>query len=76
MWGTASEDLNATILEWGAGGGPPEHVNAERDVVLVVLAGSATLELDGDPREVAAGEVVVLEKGRRRRIVAGPDGVR
>jgi quercetin dioxygenase-like cupin family protein len=76
VWGTASEDLNATILEWRAGGGPPEHVNAERDVVLVVLAGSATLELDGEPRAVAEGEVVVLEKGRRRRIVAGPDGVR
>ena len=76
VWGTASEDLNATILEWPAGGGPPEHVNAERDVVLVVLEGTATVELDGEPGTVTAGEVVVLPKGARRRIAAGPEGVR
>jgi quercetin dioxygenase-like cupin family protein len=76
VWGTETDDLNATILEWRAGGGPPEHVNAERDVVLVVLAGSATVEVDGEAREAGAGEVVVLPKGARRRIAAGPDGVR
>jgi quercetin dioxygenase-like cupin family protein len=76
VWGTASEELNATVLEWPPGAGPPEHVNAERDVVLVVVAGSAEIVLDGEARTAAAGEVVVLEKGRRRRITAGDGGVR
>lgn len=77
MWGTATEDLNATILEWRAGTGPQgEHVNKERDVVVVVVSGSLELELDGEARMVAAGEVAVVEKGRRRRLRAGPDGVR
>jgi quercetin dioxygenase-like cupin family protein len=77
IWGTATEDLNATILEWGAGAGPRGvHVNAERDVVVVVVSGSLELELDGERRTVAAGEVAVVEKGRRRRLTAGPDGVR
>ena len=27
LWGAASDDLNATLLEWPAGKGPAEHVN-------------------------------------------------
>jgi len=77
VWGTATEDLNATILEWRPGAGPQgEHVNTERDVVVVVVSGSLELELDGEARTLAAGEVAVVEKGRRRRLTAGPDGVR
>jgi quercetin dioxygenase-like cupin family protein len=45
-------------------------------VLLVVLRGSAVVEVDGERIERRAGEAVVVEKGARRRIVAGPDGVR
>jgi quercetin dioxygenase-like cupin family protein len=76
VWGTESEDLNATILEWAAGEGTPEHVNAERDVAVVVLAGSGELRLDEETLALAAGEVTVIPKGTRRRIEAGPDGIR
>jgi quercetin dioxygenase-like cupin family protein len=76
VWGTASEELNATILAWPPGGGPPEHVNAERDVALVVLAGSLEAEVDGARSTLSAGEVTVLPKGARRRLTAGPQGVR
>jgi len=76
VWGAASEDLNATLLEWPAGEGPAEHVNEARDVLYVVLSGSATLTLDGEPRELGAGEATIVEKGARRALVAGPDGVR
>jgi mannose-6-phosphate isomerase-like protein (cupin superfamily) len=75
-WGTASEDLNATLLSWGAGKGPLENVNAERDVLLVVLAGSATVTTDTDECELVAGETLIIAKGRRRKITAGRDGVR
>jgi quercetin dioxygenase-like cupin family protein len=76
IWGTASEDLNATLLTWREGEGPPEHVNDERDVLVVVLAGSATVSTDADECELAAGETMIIEKGRGRRITAGRDGVR
>jgi quercetin dioxygenase-like cupin family protein len=76
VWGAASEDLNATLLSWSAGGGPPEHVNGERDVLVFVADGSATVTVDGDERQLAAGEALIVEKGRRRRIAAGPGGVR
>ena len=76
VWGTATEDLNATILEWGPGAGPPEHVNEAADVALLVLGGSGELALDGEPRPLRPGDVVVIEKGTRRRIAAGPTGIR
>jgi quercetin dioxygenase-like cupin family protein len=76
VWGAASADLNATVLEWPAGQGPAEHVNEERDVLYVVLAGSVTLRVDGDAREFGAGQATIVEKGSRRALVAGPDGAR
>lgn len=76
IWGTESEELNATIIEWPPGAGPQEHVNETRDVAVVVLEGSGELELDGARRLLSVGEVTVLPVGSRRRIVAGPDGIR
>jgi quercetin dioxygenase-like cupin family protein len=76
VWGVACADLNATVLEWPAGEGPAEHINEERDVLYAVLSGSATLTVDGEPMELAAGEVAIVDKGARRGLVAGADGVR
>ena len=76
LWGTASEELNATLLQWRAGEGPPEHVNEERDVLVVVLAGSATVSADGDEHELTVGDATIIAKGRRRKIAAGREGVR
>jgi quercetin dioxygenase-like cupin family protein/hemerythrin len=76
LWGTATEDLNATLLAWPSGAGPSEHVNSERDVLFVVLVGSATVTVDGTARVIDAGQAMVVAKGSVRRVVAGPDGVR
>jgi quercetin dioxygenase-like cupin family protein len=76
VWGTESEELNATLLDWHAGGGPAEHVNVERDVLVAVLAGSAIVRTDDDERELTAGETMIIAKGRRRKISAGRHGVR
>ena len=76
VWGAASADLNATLLEWPAGDGPAEHVNEQRDVLYVVLAGSALLAVDGEASELGAGEATIVDKGARRALVAGPEGVR
>lgn len=76
VWGIASEELNATLLYWRAGEGPPEHVNAERDVLVAVLAGSVIVSTDEEEHELAAGEATIIAKGRRRKISAGPEGVR
>lgn len=76
VWGAESEDLNATVLVWSPGSGPPEHVNEERDVLVFVVEGAATISVDGVEQELAAAEALIVAKGSRRRITAGPAGVR
>jgi quercetin dioxygenase-like cupin family protein/hemerythrin-like domain-containing protein len=76
LWGAETDDLNATLLAWPPDGGTDEHVNGVRDVIVVVLSGSATVTVDGEPHELGAGRALIVKKGRRRRIAAGPAGVR
>jgi quercetin dioxygenase-like cupin family protein len=76
VWGTESDDLNATLLAWSAGEANPEHVNAERDVLMVVVSGGGSLEVDGEAHELAAGDAVLVPRGASRRLAAGPDGIR
>jgi quercetin dioxygenase-like cupin family protein len=76
VWGIASEELNATLVSWNAGEGPPEHVNEERDVLVVVLAGAITVDTDDGVRELGVSETTIIEKGRRRKLTARSDGTR
>lgn len=76
LWGMASTDLNATLLAWPAGHEVPEHVNCELDVLVVVLAGDATVTIDGQADGLSAGSAILVPRATRRRIAAGDDGVR
>jgi len=76
VWGAASDDLNATTLVWPPGEGPPEHVNESRDVLYVVIEGMASLTLDGVQHALGAGDALIVDKGVRRGLAAGPQGVR
>lgn len=73
--GIASEELNATVLSWNAGTGPPEHVNEERDVLIAVLDGSASVKVGDTARELSRGEALIVARGELRKITAGEDGV-
>jgi quercetin dioxygenase-like cupin family protein len=64
------------MLVWPAGEGPPEHVNAERDVLDVVVEGGGELTVDGEPQELRAGDALIVEKGRSRALVTGAEGIR
>ena len=76
LWGMASEDLNATLLAWPSGQGVAEHVNAELDVLVVVLEGSATVMIDGAPHGLVAPAAILVPRGALRAIEAGDGGVR
>jgi mannose-6-phosphate isomerase-like protein (cupin superfamily) len=76
LWGMASADLNATLLAWPAGHALAEHVNAELDVLVVVVAGAATVTIDGAPHELRAPAALLIPRGTRRAIRAGADGTR
>jgi len=70
LWGTATEQLNATFLSWNVGHEIAPHINNEVDVIMVVLAGEGALTLDGQTREMKPGTVAVIPKGSERGIVA------
>ncbi len=76
LWGVATADLNATLIALSGDQSTPEHVNEERDVLLVVLSGSGGVVLDGYEHAIGSAHAVVIEKGRARRVVAGPEGLR
>ena len=76
VWGAESEELNATILEWSEGDGPPEHVNDERDVLVVVLDGAAEVAIGDHTDTLRSGEALIIPKGESRQISAGRHGVR
>lgn len=76
LWGAASDDLNVTMLSWYPGSATPEHMNEERDVLVVCLAGSGTILLDGVPHTIAEGQILIIEKGCPRQIEVGPRGLR
>ena len=75
-WGTASAELNATLLVWRAGDGQPEHVNQACDVAIVVVAGSGTLVVDGSEHALSPGTLAIVPRGARRSVVAGTNGLR
>ena len=74
VWGAETEELNATKLVWPAGKQIAEHV-ADRDVAYVVLTGSLTLTVDDVANELLPGHVLIVERGARRALASGPDGV-
>ena len=76
VWGLESDELNATLLEWSAGGGSPEHVNDACDVLVFVVRGSLQLTVDGHENELAAGQALIIPRGSRRALTAGRDGAR
>ena len=76
VWGTTTEELNATLLVWRPGEGQPEHVNAERDVALVTLAGEGTLLVDGQEHALRPGTLALVPRGTARSVTAGARGLR
>jgi quercetin dioxygenase-like cupin family protein len=76
LWGTASSDLNATLLVWPADHEVAEHTNTELDVLLIVLEGGGTAVIDEQEHALSAGHALLIPKGTSRTLRAGAAGVR
>ena len=76
VWGFGSTDLNATLLAWPPDHVVAEHVNAELDVLVIVLSGHGTAIIDGEQHDLPPGSAILLPRGTRRRIEAGHTGLR
>ncbi|MFJ9174709.1 cupin domain-containing protein [Streptomyces sp. NPDC102360] len=71
----AARQLDANVVRLRPGGGGDAYVEAELDVLLVVVEGHGTLHRAGVDEEVAPGTLVFVPRGERRSVSAGTDGL-
>lgn len=70
VWSNRGADLDVNLLVFEEGDGVAEHVNEQVDVLLVAVAGKGAVTIQGQPREIVAGQAVLIPKGARRGIRA------
>jgi quercetin dioxygenase-like cupin family protein len=63
-----SPDLSCNYLHFDQGEGVPLHINAEVDVVGVVLDGEGFLQVDGEQHLVTEGDFFYIPKGAARKL--------
>ena len=68
LWSTETADLDVNLVAFPAGSGVAEHVNAEVDVLLVVLSGDGSAHVDGDEVRLTSGVALIIPRGARRAI--------
>jgi mannose-6-phosphate isomerase-like protein (cupin superfamily) len=70
----ANQSLAEATL--GPGQATERHYHARSEELYSFIEGGGRLEMDGEERDVAAGETVLIPPGARHTITAGPDGAR
>lgn len=63
-------DLDANLVHLAPGGSVGEHVNSEVDVLVVGVAGSGAVTVDGTAHALRSGIAIALPKGTRRGVHA------
>lgn len=68
-------DLNANLVSFPAGGGVAEHRNEALDVLVVGIAGSGEVVVDGRAHPLRPACAVLVPRGALRATRAGPGGL-
>jgi quercetin dioxygenase-like cupin family protein len=68
-------ELDANLIHLPAGQRVETHTEPELDVLLVVVAGSGTVDTPDGSKSLADGNLVWLPRGSTRSIAAGKDGL-
>ncbi len=71
---TANQSLAEATL--APGQATARHYHAVSEELYSVLEGGGRLEIDGEEREIAAGDTALIPPGARHTITAGPAGAR
>jgi quercetin dioxygenase-like cupin family protein len=71
---TASQSLAEASLEPGQA--TQRHYHARTEEIYLVTAGGGVLEVDGETRDVVAGDAVLIPPGAWHELVAGAGGAR
>jgi quercetin dioxygenase-like cupin family protein len=76
VWSVTTDGFHTNLVVLGPGGSIASHRNDALDVLVVVLAGSGTVTVDGSGVNVAATTAVLVPRGAERAVAAGGDGLR
>jgi mannose-6-phosphate isomerase-like protein (cupin superfamily) len=71
---TAAQSL--AEAELAPGRATTRHHHRRSEEIYLLVAGGGRMELDGEEREVGAGDAILIPAGARHRITAGSEGVR
>ncbi len=71
---TALQSLAEASLE--PGGATQRHYHARSEEIYLIVEGGGELEVDGERREVAAGDAVLIPPKAWHELTAGRSGVR
>ena len=52
------------------------HYHRESEEIYFLLEGGGSMEMEGDVRDVAVGDAILIPPGARHRLRAGPEGAR
>jgi mannose-6-phosphate isomerase-like protein (cupin superfamily) len=74
--GVSGFGVNQLDLPAGASGRQHDETDGGQEEVYVVLAGSGTMLVDGEPVELVPGRWLRVDPGANRVPTAGPDGLR
>ena len=69
-WGYQGDDLNANLVVFHGREGVATHVNHEVDVLVVGIAGTGIIEVDGERDTLSAGQALIIPKGAARSLAA------
>ncbi len=72
----AERGLDANIIDLHAGDEIAAHEGPDIDVLIHVLAGTGTLESEGEEFVLDPGTLLWLPPRAQRRFIAGPEGIR
>jgi quercetin dioxygenase-like cupin family protein len=76
VWSVSPGGFHTNLVVLDAGGAIEPHRNDAVDVLVVVVAGSGTATVDGEAVDLAPNTALLLARGVRRGIAAGPGGLR
>jgi mannose-6-phosphate isomerase-like protein (cupin superfamily) len=66
QWSHESTDLDLTLLSWRSQQQVAAHVNDEVDVVLVGVAGTGDVTVNGEMYRLGPGQALLIPKGAER----------
>lgn len=76
VWTVSPDGFHANLVVLADGECIETHRNDELDVLMIVLAGEAAVDVDGEVRRVAATDALVIPRGACRGVRATDGEVR